>query len=959
MSRLLQSLHLAPTDGTVSLPGLVSVGNDSLPATSIAEHVAMQEAALLSWNSKHDACSIDYIFFRRFADGRSSQVAAYVVDNSHNRYSRDALADLHYRVWLNGVAPLLYVEWPTHIDILRCAAGPDEFWTEVKETCVYRAAETIKTATEVSSALDERQIRRFSATRLANGTFWEDPRNEDWACADRSAHKLLIKSTIDLDKTLLQKVGAEMHPIVRRLLLLFIFTKYLEDRGVFPDGWFRKHSDGADSFLEVLKSNRIDDVSRVISDLKNRFNGDLFELPPIEKSLSPEVFREFVSLLEGKTINRQKYLWRQYSFRHVPVEVLSHLYQHFAQTGKGAIYTPPFVADLLLDHALPYERMTGNERVLDPTCGSGVFLVGAFRRLVHHWKSQNDWKSPDVGLLKDLLRQCIFGVEDLKEAADVATLNLALAVCDALVPEVIWDKLRFDKLLGKNVFVGDFFENIHNLREACVGGFSCIIGNPPFLSALTEAAKGTEVEAFADIPTPDGQIAYQVLITAMTLLSHSGKLCLIQPSGLLYNTNPRDFSARFFASHTVESVLDFVSIRSLFENADTKAVALVALKPSPAPDHVIQHLTFRRTKSVQERLGFELDHYDFHMINQDQATHCPWVWKGNLLGGGRLIGLIDKMMKWPTLGDFVSQKGWTMGEGFIVGKDEKKKKEVEWLENKPFLPTSALTENGIDRELITVVPDHRVVYASKPERFRAPMFLIAENATLNSAMWTDGDLTFGHRIISICPKQQDSENLAKFSIAFQQQKERLIQFGLIRSSEALIGQSSSILRKDIAELPWVEEGCINKFSWWEDALLSDATSVYAPMIRVGENSDGIKYGVNQEQMKAYADSFVKLMGSVYKNLRPGSGGVSEDGMAYQSFIFGETSNVDWPGDWSTHLKSILHKQRADVLSTSRILRFYEGNTLFIVKPDRMRNWIASTAIRDADETLIDLVKQGF
>jgi hypothetical protein len=42
-----------------------------------------------------------------------------------------------------------------------------------------------------------------------------------------------------------------------------------------------------------------------------------------------------------------------------------------------------------------------------------------------------------------------------------------------------------------------------------------------------------------------------------------------------------------------------------------------------------------------------------------------------------------------------------------------------------------------------------------------------------------------------------------------------------------------------------------------------------------------------------------------------------------------------------------------------VLRYYDQNVVLVVKPDRLRYWIRSTAIRDADETLLDLKKQGF
>src|SRR5690606_33373256 len=133
--------------------------------------------------------------------GRSPQVTAYVVDNSDERHSREDIAELHRRVWLNGAAPLLYIEWATRVDVLRCATGP-VFWNTRKGAVEYAVGETIETTSEVSHALDESMSQRFSASRLANGTFWENPANSDWACADKSAHKRLLNAAIDADRTL-------------------------------------------------------------------------------------------------------------------------------------------------------------------------------------------------------------------------------------------------------------------------------------------------------------------------------------------------------------------------------------------------------------------------------------------------------------------------------------------------------------------------------------------------------------------------------------------------------------------------------------------------------------------------------------------------------------------------------------------------------------------------------------
>jgi hypothetical protein len=953
MSQLLQELCLAPVGKKPALSGLVSVHDDTLPPESIAESVARREASLLKDEKQNEVCGIDYIFFRRFSDGRSPQVAAYVVDNSKSLYSKDALAELHRRVWLNGSAPLLYVEWPTQVDVLRCATKPD-FWNSRLGSYEYSAAESIMIASDVTHALEEKKVKRFSAFRLSTGTFWEDSENKDWARADSAAHKLLLLATIEADNCLQKEAAEDVRPVMRRLLLLFVFAKYLEDRGVFPNGWFEDFKQGASSFIDVLRSTDTTAVERMLNALKDKFNGDIFTLENFGGTLTPQVLTQFVDLLEAKTLKRQRYLWEQYSFRFIPVSVLSHLYQHFAQSGKGAIYTPPFVADLILDHVLPYDKIQGNEKILDPTCGSGVFLVGAFRRLVHYWQSNNDWSRPRVRQLKDILRRSIFGVEHLTEAANVAALNLALAVCDALQPRVIWDHLKFDTLLGRNLFVGDFFENLDNLKDAAPNGFTCIVGNPPFHSELTQAAKKTRTEDLQAIPIPDGNIAYRVLEECASQLSSGSLMCLLQPSGLLYNSKSRNFAKRFLGLHSVDTVLDFVSIRNLFESADTKAIAILARNEEPAVGHTIRHLTFRRTKSVHERLGFELDHYDLHSVPLETGRECPWVWKVNLLGGGRLVHLTHKVMQWPTLKDFLHEKGWTHGEGFSVGN---RKYEADWLTGMTYIPVDSVGDGNLITEKLSQVTEGKFEAPREPQRYESPMVLIVENESLNSAFIKSGSYAFRNSIVSLNAPKSEQNELCDFHKAFMERREGLKTYCILKSSRALIGKSTSILKRDIENVPWLLSDEDKNVSWWESLLLNDI-NVYAPLIRVGHNSDAILEVTNQSLIKEYCATFLRLLGSIYENLRIGRFGKS-DGLAYQAFTFGETSELDWSGDWSAQLKSILIKQNGAALRTHRIIRFYEKNTLVIVKPDRVRNWIASTAIRDADETLEDLREQGF
>src|SRR5205807_1008947 len=91
--------------------------------------------------------------------------------------------------------------------------------------------ESVQTAVLVSAELVKRA--RFSVLRLTDGTFWEDPRNSSLANHDKAAHQSLIQAVVEADKDL----EGTNSPLMRRLLLLMVLIKYLEDRGVFPPGW--------------------------------------------------------------------------------------------------------------------------------------------------------------------------------------------------------------------------------------------------------------------------------------------------------------------------------------------------------------------------------------------------------------------------------------------------------------------------------------------------------------------------------------------------------------------------------------------------------------------------------------------------------------------------------------------------------------------------------------------------
>lgn len=871
-----------PVLGAVGLdPASRDTLNGLVSARRPPVKLRIDEASLLRTAQAFDA--VDYVFFRRFDDGRSSQPAAFVIDNTAELRTEGELAKAHHDLWLLGITPLVYIAWPTRIDILTCARGPD-FWHNGGRR--YHPAEQLEVASQVDAALAAR--RRFSARRLADGTFWEEPENQVLANHKQAAHESLIQAVVATD----QALDGKANPALRRLLLLTVLVKYLEDRGVFPGiGWFGRFRKDSRSFLDVLQGGEPDEVLRLLANLEKKFNGDVFYLPEIT-SLTKKMLRSFAQLVEARTLGEQRYLWDLYSFDHLPVDVISHLYQRFVQ-GSTAVYTPPFLAALLLDAAMPYDTLTGRERVLDPACGSGVFLVGAFRRLVSVWRAKHYWRTPDVDTLKSIIREQIYGVEMSRDAVDLTAFSLALAVCDSLQPNVIWSELRFDPLRDNNLWQTDFFEACepsHKAASCLDRDFDLIVGNPPFESKFTEAATRINASHVAERgEIPDKQIAYLFLDQCLRMLSEKGRLCLIQPSSFLYNL--QSYSLRSFVARTgrLESVLDFTSVRGLYAGADPKTIAVVVGGNNASR---FTHLTFRRTFRTAQRIGFELDHYDRHHLSVDEVVNEAKAARADLLGGGRLRTLAARMRGMRTLGEYVRERGWLMGEGFIEGRSGKQP--GTHLTGQPFLPTHLLTNDGFtigDLEQVTAVSFYR---PGRPELFNPPLVLIREHESLPLAYWDRSALTFKDKIVGIHAPSVDKIAHMQFYNALRRHRSFYRFAVALNGSQALVGKATAILKSDIELLPYPEKESDLDLTFWEQALAHDTQKYMLSYVRLGHQSELLKKAADANALHEYAALYCRLLGSLYDNLRP-SEAVFVDGLTCQPFFFGDKPAIEWLG----------------------------------------------------------------
>jgi hypothetical protein len=341
---------------------------------------------------------------------------------------------------------------------------------------------------------------------------------------------------------------------VQRTIDRIVFLRICEDRGVEDYGQLKRLIAGPNLYQRlVARFYRADE----------RYNSGLFHFrnerdrAEVHDQLTPELKVDDKPLRE--ILENLYYPSSPYEFSVLSPDILGHVYERFlgkvirltpshhakieekpeVRKAGGVYYTPSYVVDYMLKQTLGalLEGMSVHEastvRVLDPACGSGSFLLGAYQLLL-------DWhldayvkgdpeklarqKQPPVFRgrrgewrltacrKKEILLNSIFGVDIDAQAIEVSKLSLLLKVLEGETEETVDSALKLfhDRALpdlGQNIqhgnsLIGPEYGTSGQLRLPSIdddavlafdwkarfprvfegGGFDVVVGNPPYLS---------------------------------------------------------------------------------------------------------------------------------------------------------------------------------------------------------------------------------------------------------------------------------------------------------------------------------------------------------------------------------------------------------------------------------------------------------------------------------------------
>ena len=936
----------------------------------------------------------------------------------------------HQLAWNFCRTRLLILLAPNFLTAWSCCVAPDQ----VNEAAVYPKEEGSLKDLFLPIAISKSAENALHWINLSSGAFFAASPNK--FRDDQRADHLLLDNLRYVRRALIDGgLGIETcHNLLARLIFVqYLFQRKDSSGKPFMDSALleKLSVDGVleikhESLASILQSKR--DTYALFKWLNHKFNGDLFPggdsdvIQNEELSVCPtKHLKLLASFISGNEqfVSGQRLLWKHYAFDIIPIEFISSVYEEFlSEDERGvskAYYTPSHLVDFILDSVLPWDGENWDIRVLDPCCGSGIFLVKAFQRLMHRWREAHG-RSPDVPTLKNILSRNICGVDRNGEAVRVAAFSLYLALADQIDPRQYWKTMVFPPLRGQNLIECDFFEQVAGIdSNQNANQYDVVVGNAPWgKGAVKTTHEAQEWAKNNGWTTSYKDIGPLFIAKASTLTKEGGKVSLIQAAGLLLNKSgpANTLRTRLLNQFSVEEIINLAALRfSLFPQAVGPSCVFTLRNELPSTRHTIFYICPKETKSGKDSFRVVLEPCDWHEVPQKDALKKPHIWTALAWGSWRDVLVIDRLLELESL-DKLRQKGVVFTREGLIRGDRKKRNPL--LLNKRIFSASSFKDapftalNAGELE-INNDPLCHSRDSSDLSAFKAPQLLLKQSwqsksrrfeAVLVNAVNQDGVICSDSYVTVHSP--QKSVLLSTWLVF---NSKLAVYFQLLTSGRfaAFIPQP---LEQDLRNLPipHITNSKLSVRSYNKiDAIVGRAFGLNETELALIDDlfdytlsdfKEGVRSAGRESTNRGKNDDLIRYSQWVVKTLRSSFGNKPLKVTIFQEpgvkkipvrlFVL----HFDWPmcegedlvniiqipGDELVELLTSLHSK---VMTPSleskgfvyeRHLKLYdvfvakagdklEKNipSLYIIKPDQKRHWTRSQALRDADEIGFDIL----
>lgn len=423
-----------------------------------------------------------------------------------------------------------------------------------------------------------------------------------------------------------------LNRIVQDSIARILFLRICEDRGIAHAGELNSVTEGDGTYTKLYK---------LFKKAEQRYDSDLFEVESIANLVvDDKVLKEVISELYFPK--------SPYKFDAIPSEILGQVYEQFlgkvirltegghakvelkpeVRKAGGIYYTPTYIVDYIVRNTVGklVEGKTPKKietlSIVDPACGSGSFLLGAYKFLadwyrdwyvtddiVKYKKAKKIYQDKDkqwqltLEEKKRILTTHIYGVDLDRQAVEMTKLSLMLEALRAPEQQSLFNDRMLPRLgdnikCGNSLIASDFSTIPEDLVRVHAfdwsvqfesimksGGFDVVIGNPPYIRIQslqdTDPAAVEYLKKTYKSATRGNYDIYVVFIEHMlNLLSRNGLLGYIVPHKFFNTQYGEPLRELLSTGRNLSEVVHF-SDQQVFECASTYT-CLLFLKKTPS-----------------------------------------------------------------------------------------------------------------------------------------------------------------------------------------------------------------------------------------------------------------------------------------------------------------------------------------------------------------------------------------
>ncbi len=514
-----------------------------------------------------------------------------------------------------------------------------------------------------SPQINTEELGQLKKESIDYGFFWDFVRENLNENKRHSVDVDLLLNLLHLRTDLKKCVPYEKSYI---LIERCLFLKFLEDR----------HFLEPEALLEILKESDSRWLINKFKEINQALNGDIFveeifEIQDIPRDALQKLYDFFTSDY------RNQIRIFPYNFSVLPIELLSNIYETFLKAGEriggGVYYTPTVLVDIILNDTLqPLLKKKQYPTCMDFSCGSGVFLVKAYERLIAKHRCYSDFETK-----KRILKKCIFGIERDEVAARITIFSLYLKLLEGEDPDFLKKSIRngsikFPELFDKNIQKKNtLFDKITLKNEdgAVFHKFDVVVGNPPWgVNPFEDPEIGQSCEMNLAEDKLKAVTRFQssqyFILKAQDFMSKDSIAGILSNNSNLLMTKSQPFRLKLLDDYDLETVYDFTHCNPiLFKKrklktrygiptnsdeinlgADEPAVALILRKKGNSDRQALKYVTPSLNLLTKLLKVVSIKPSDVKTINR-QLLKDDQIWRVLAVGDIEDYEVIQKLNK--------------------------------------------------------------------------------------------------------------------------------------------------------------------------------------------------------------------------------------------------------------------------------------------------------------------------